>query len=243
MTNRRAKIAAGATVVGLGALGGVALGTNPGMPAARRLASAAARRRRHQRQRRGHGAGGPERGAAADAAADRHPRQRRRSAQPTSRRRTEHDFEQAEDPGGRQPDGRLTRADRGAARSAAHSRQLHPAGAGGPARARLGGRHESRLGRGGGARRARRGTDASGGPRTRRGDRRRPRSLRRGRRRPPRPAGATRSSSRSCRGRFPAGWRSACRRACGGRPSARHPGHRPAQERRADVPARETVAA
>jgi hypothetical protein len=32
MTNRRAKIAAGATVVGLGALGGVALGTNPGMP-------------------------------------------------------------------------------------------------------------------------------------------------------------------------------------------------------------------
>ena len=34
MTNRRAKIAAGATVVGLGALGGVALGTNPGMPAA-----------------------------------------------------------------------------------------------------------------------------------------------------------------------------------------------------------------
>jgi hypothetical protein len=34
MTNRRAKIAAGATVVGLGALGGAALGTNPGMPAA-----------------------------------------------------------------------------------------------------------------------------------------------------------------------------------------------------------------
>lgn len=34
MTNRRAKIAAGATVVGLGALGGVALGTNPGMPVA-----------------------------------------------------------------------------------------------------------------------------------------------------------------------------------------------------------------
>lgn len=34
MTNRRAKIAAGATVVGLAALGGVALGTNPGMPAA-----------------------------------------------------------------------------------------------------------------------------------------------------------------------------------------------------------------
>jgi hypothetical protein len=34
MTNSRAKIAAGATVVGLGALGGVALGTNPGMPAA-----------------------------------------------------------------------------------------------------------------------------------------------------------------------------------------------------------------
>lgn len=35
MTNRRAKIAAGATVVGLTALGGVALGTNPGMPAAK----------------------------------------------------------------------------------------------------------------------------------------------------------------------------------------------------------------
>lgn len=34
MTNRRAKIAAGATVVGLAALGGAALGTNPGMPAA-----------------------------------------------------------------------------------------------------------------------------------------------------------------------------------------------------------------
>ena len=34
MSNRRAKIAATATVLGLGALGGVALGTNPGMPAA-----------------------------------------------------------------------------------------------------------------------------------------------------------------------------------------------------------------
>ena len=34
MTNRRAKIAAGATVVGLAALGGVALGTNPGPPQA-----------------------------------------------------------------------------------------------------------------------------------------------------------------------------------------------------------------
>lgn len=34
MTNRRAKIAAGATVVGLAALGGVALGSNPGMPTA-----------------------------------------------------------------------------------------------------------------------------------------------------------------------------------------------------------------
>jgi len=31
MTNRRAKIAATATVLGLGALGGVALGTNPGV--------------------------------------------------------------------------------------------------------------------------------------------------------------------------------------------------------------------
>jgi hypothetical protein len=34
MNNRRAKLAAGATVLGLGALGGVALGTNPGVPAA-----------------------------------------------------------------------------------------------------------------------------------------------------------------------------------------------------------------
>ncbi len=34
MTNRRAKIAATATVLGLGALGGVALGTNSGVPAA-----------------------------------------------------------------------------------------------------------------------------------------------------------------------------------------------------------------
>jgi len=40
MSNRRAKIAATATVLGLGALGGVALGTNPGAPAAgRQLAS------------------------------------------------------------------------------------------------------------------------------------------------------------------------------------------------------------
>lgn len=34
MSNRRAKIAATATVLGLGALGGVALGTNSGVPAA-----------------------------------------------------------------------------------------------------------------------------------------------------------------------------------------------------------------
>jgi hypothetical protein len=40
MNNRRAKIAATATVLGLGALGGVALETNPGVPAAgRQLAS------------------------------------------------------------------------------------------------------------------------------------------------------------------------------------------------------------
>jgi hypothetical protein len=39
MTNRRAKIAAAATVVGLGALGGAALGSNPGMPAATQLAA------------------------------------------------------------------------------------------------------------------------------------------------------------------------------------------------------------
>jgi hypothetical protein len=40
MTNRRAKIAAGATVVGLAALGGVALGSNPGMQAVSQTASA-----------------------------------------------------------------------------------------------------------------------------------------------------------------------------------------------------------
>lgn len=34
MTNRRAKIAAGMTVLGLGALGGIALGSNPGPPVA-----------------------------------------------------------------------------------------------------------------------------------------------------------------------------------------------------------------
>ena len=34
MTNRRAKIAAGATVAGLAALGGAALASNPGMPVA-----------------------------------------------------------------------------------------------------------------------------------------------------------------------------------------------------------------
>jgi hypothetical protein len=39
MTNRRAKIAAGATVVGLAALGGVALGTNPGPSTATQVAS------------------------------------------------------------------------------------------------------------------------------------------------------------------------------------------------------------
>jgi hypothetical protein len=39
MTNRRAKIAAGATVVGLAALGGVAMGTNPGMPVTQQVAS------------------------------------------------------------------------------------------------------------------------------------------------------------------------------------------------------------
>lgn len=34
MTNRRTKAVATATVLGLGALGGVALGSNPGMPSA-----------------------------------------------------------------------------------------------------------------------------------------------------------------------------------------------------------------
>ncbi len=32
MNNRKARLAAAATVLGLGALGGVALGTNPGVP-------------------------------------------------------------------------------------------------------------------------------------------------------------------------------------------------------------------
>lgn len=39
-SNRRAKLAATATVLGLGALGGVALGTNPGVPAAGQQSSA-----------------------------------------------------------------------------------------------------------------------------------------------------------------------------------------------------------
>jgi hypothetical protein len=42
MTNRRAKAVATATVLGLGALGGVALGSNPGMPSAAQQASGGA---------------------------------------------------------------------------------------------------------------------------------------------------------------------------------------------------------
>jgi hypothetical protein len=39
MNNRRAKLMAGATVLGLGALGGAALGTNHGIPASQGLAA------------------------------------------------------------------------------------------------------------------------------------------------------------------------------------------------------------
>jgi len=39
MNNRRAKLMAGATVLGLGALGGVAMGTNQGIPATQKLAA------------------------------------------------------------------------------------------------------------------------------------------------------------------------------------------------------------
>jgi hypothetical protein len=39
MNNRRAKLMAGATVLGLGALGGVAMDTNQGIPASRQLAA------------------------------------------------------------------------------------------------------------------------------------------------------------------------------------------------------------
>lgn len=39
MNNRRAKLMAGATVLGLGALGGAALGTNHGIPASRSAAN------------------------------------------------------------------------------------------------------------------------------------------------------------------------------------------------------------
>jgi len=39
MNNRRAKLMAGATVLGLGALGGVAVGTNPGTSAVQKLAA------------------------------------------------------------------------------------------------------------------------------------------------------------------------------------------------------------
>ncbi|MFN8162935.1 MAG: hypothetical protein U0R26_03720 [Solirubrobacterales bacterium] len=42
MTNRRSKAIATATVLGLGALGGVALGTNPGVPSATQQASGSA---------------------------------------------------------------------------------------------------------------------------------------------------------------------------------------------------------
>lgn len=39
MSNRRAKLMAGATVLGLGALGSAAMGTNQGLPAPRQLAA------------------------------------------------------------------------------------------------------------------------------------------------------------------------------------------------------------
>ncbi len=39
MNNRRAKLMAGATVLGLGALGGAAMATNPGIPASGQLAA------------------------------------------------------------------------------------------------------------------------------------------------------------------------------------------------------------
>lgn len=39
MNNRRAKLIAGATVLGLGALGGAAMGTNQGLPAPQQLAA------------------------------------------------------------------------------------------------------------------------------------------------------------------------------------------------------------
>lgn len=39
MNNRRAKLTAGATVLGLGALGGAALGTNHGIPASQSAAA------------------------------------------------------------------------------------------------------------------------------------------------------------------------------------------------------------
>ena len=42
MNSKRAKLAAGATVLGLGALGGAALGTNPGLPAAAQQATGGA---------------------------------------------------------------------------------------------------------------------------------------------------------------------------------------------------------
>jgi len=44
MNSRRAKVAAGATVLGLAALGGAALGTNPGVPVPTQQASSGAGR-------------------------------------------------------------------------------------------------------------------------------------------------------------------------------------------------------
>ncbi len=65
--------------------------------------------------------------------------------------------EQQESPGGRQPDRRFTRPDRGAVSARRRGAdRLHAAGAGGSARARLGGRHESRLVGGGAPRGPRR---------------------------------------------------------------------------------------
>ena len=76
MNNRRAKLMAGATVVGLGALGGAAMATNPGTPSVPAACRERLRRGGDQRQRRGRVAG--RRDAGEHPPADRHPRQRRR---------------------------------------------------------------------------------------------------------------------------------------------------------------------
>lgn len=77
MNNRRAKLVAGATVLGLGALGGVAMSTNQGVPASGQLAANGSGSGRDERER--HGRDAARRREREHSTPDRHPRQRRRA--------------------------------------------------------------------------------------------------------------------------------------------------------------------